>query len=269
MTASIRTTYTDGTSFQQVHAGGEWRRLVHIEPPRGTFVTLDRGEIPLIPESQWETVDWSHFVVGVKDQGQLGSCLPNAITGAYEDAMNMAGLTPRRLCAEQLYGQVAWPSDNGSTFEETLVKATTVGMVPEALVPAGRWDPRTWPAEWAEVAKKFKVKEIFDCPTAQHVCTAIQRGFQLPFGVSVTNAFEPDSAGVIHPYKIGQLNHGVRGVGMKKIDGDWYIDMVNSWNARWGVNGHAWFPVRSLPSRVPAWAIRVGVYPSDDPMWRK
>ena len=99
--------------------------------------------------------------------------------------------------------------------------------------------------------------------------SALQLGFFPLLGVSVTDAFEPDSQGIIHPYPLGGLNHGVCACGMKQINGKWYLLMPNSWGLKWGVNGIAWFPVECLPPQVPAWCVRAPTTPRNDPMFAR
>lgn len=261
--------------MEQVFAGGEWRKLFDCErktEPGSLFSTFDASKLsperyttPTIPESQWVDIDKSDCLVGIKDQDGIGSCLCNAVAGAMEDVAVAGGLAPIRLCAEQLYGQVAWPSDRGSDFEEDLKAVCQVGIAPESMVPAGQWNPSKWPGGWKTAAKKYRALKVFDCPTPQHVASAAQiRGIYVVLGVSVTAAFKPDSSGIIHPYRVGGVNHGVREVGMKKISGAWYFDMVNSWGTSWGVKGRAWFPYASLPKNCPVYAIAEVVTPSDE-----
>ena len=258
-----------------VHDGTTWRRLVKFQPKRGMFQAFDariaapdRATAPLLPEAQWVDVDKSRFLVGIKDQGQLGSCLTQAVTGSLEDLRAMIGLKRIRLCAEQLYGRVApYPRDQGSTFEECLSEITLHGSVPESVVPAGVWNPGKYPSGWEQIALSYRAMEIYDCPTGAHLASACQLGFTCVLGVSVNDAFKPDANGVIHPYQPGNPNHGVRECGMRKIGGLWYFDMVNSWGTRWGMNGRALFPVKSLCTDVQAWAIRSPISPADDAMF--
>lgn len=219
---------------------------------------------------QWVDVDKSEYLVGIKDQDGKGSCLCNAAVGAMEDTRYATGLKPIRYSAEQLYGQVAYPSDRGSDFEEDLQRLVKVGVTPESVVPAGQWNPNKWPSGWEQAAAKGKLLKVLDCPTPDHLGSAAQiPGVYCVLGVSVTSAFQPDSSGFIKPYRLGSINHGVREVGMKKLNGLWCFDMVNSWATSWGVKGRAWLPISCLPAKCPCWAVVEAVTPSDESMFSK
>lgn len=275
---TMRTVYDMyGSWNEEIYAGGEWRKLFRCdrrsEPGMGAFPVFrarlagaDRGDVQLIPESQWLEIDKSRFVVGIKDQDGIGECLCEAIAGIAECCRAVMGLKKVVLSGSNLYGQVT-QVDQGSDFEETLSAASSTGIAPESVVPEGAWKRGQWPSGWEQHAAKYRVLEVYDCPTREHIASAAQLGFHCLLGVSVTDGFEPDSNGIIRPYQIGQLNHGVYEAGMKRINGEWYLDLVNSWGTKWGRNGRAWFPMSCLPARVNAWAVRGMCIPPDESLF--
>jgi hypothetical protein len=274
---TMTTTFNEwGHPVDQIHAGGAFRKLPRYnrtsDPGRGLFKTfgaVERDDAKLIPESQWKEVDWSHFVVGIKDQDGLGACLCYAAAGILECTRAMAGLDPLPLNAMHLYGQLRYPNDNGSEFEEVLQLLSTSGVITESTLSDDpkNWNPQTWPGSWKKEANLYRPEEVFDLPTRQHIGSAIQLGYCVLLGVSVTDGFEPDKDGVIRPYRVGPLNHGVYACGMKKMLGEWYVDLVNSWSTKWGKEGRAWFPLSCLPPKLNSWCIRAPIIPSNDPMW--
>ncbi len=224
-----------------------------------------RTEIYIIPRAEWQPVDWSHLVPEILDQDGQGACNAFASIQALHVLRAAVGLPFVKLSPGNLYGRINGGYDRGSLLSDAIAELEQHGVCTAALVPELDWRPSRWPAAWKDDAKRFRILEAWDCPTFDHLASAIQLGFPVNLGVLVGNNFKPGTDGWIPDYRGGGGGHAMCGVGlMRHASGDWGIKVANSWGREWGANGFGIIPesyFRATPF-TDAWAVRGVVDPS-------
>lgn len=240
---------------------GCWPRTT---PPGEAYPVFgSRGPTRLIPRSEWREVDWSHFVDWVLDQGNTGACNAFAAVQCVHVLRRMAGLPPVRLSPGNLYGRINGGRDAGSTLVDSIRELEARGVCRAELVPELEWRPHRWPPEWQEDAKKFRVLEAWDCPSFNHMASAIQLGFPVNLGILIGNNFIPGSDGWIPPRSGAAGGHAMCGIGLLRKGSSWGIKVVNSWGSRWGIRGFAVIPESYFSNTIwtDGWTIRLAVDP--------
>lgn len=224
------------------------------------------GERPytvLIPRQQWRPIDMAPYVPEVLDQQRTNACNAFASVQCLHVLRNIAGFRYVKLSAGSLYGQINGGRDAGSYLSDAIQALDKTGVCDTATVPELEWHVRHWPPNWKENAKKYRVLEAWDCPTFDHIGSALQLGFLVNVGILVGNNFTPDGDGWVPDYRGGGGGHALCAVGMTYKQGKgWGVKIVNSWGANWGVNGYAIIPesyFRASPF-TDAWAVRGVVY---------
>jgi C1A family cysteine protease len=208
----------------------------------------------------------------VYDQGQLGSCTANAISGAIEFEQKKQGVKvfmPSRLFI--YYNERAMEgsinSDAGAQIRDGIKSVADLGACPET--------------EWPYDINKFANKPTPKCYTDATKCEAVgyQRldssnlnqlkgciasGFPFVFGFTVYDAFESQQVA-----KTGVLNmpgpkektvggHAVLAVGYD--DSAQRFTVRNSWGKDWGLKGYFTIPYTYLTTTDLAddfWTIRI------------
>jgi C1A family cysteine protease len=208
----------------------------------------------------------------VYDQGQLGSCTANAISGAIQFEQKKQGVTifgPSRLFIyyneRDMEGTVN--SDAGAQIRDGVKSVATLGVCPET--------------EWPYDINKFADKPMPECYTDATKCEAVgyQRldssnlnqlkgciasGFPFVFGFTVYDAFESQEVaktGVLNmpgPKEKVQGGHAVLAVGYD--DAAQRFTVRNSWGKDWGIKGYFTIPYSYLTTTDLAddfWTIRI------------
>jgi len=208
----------------------------------------------------------------VYDQGQLGSCTANAISGAIQFEQKKQGVKvfmPSRLFV--YYNERAMEgtvnSDAGAQIRDGVKSVANEGVCPEA--------------EWPYDINKFANKPTSKCFTDAAKCQAvgyqrldstnlnqlkgcISSGFPFVFGFTVYDAFEgPDVAktGVLNmPYPKEKVvgGHAVMAVGYD--DASQRFTVRNSWGKDSGMKGYFTIPYSYLTTTDLAddfWTIRI------------
>jgi C1A family cysteine protease len=208
----------------------------------------------------------------VYDQGQLGSCTANAISGAIQFEQKKQGVTvfvPSRLFIyyneRDMEGTVN--SDAGAQIRDGVKSVANLGVCPET--------------EWPYDINQFATKPTAQCYTDGTKCEAVgyQRldssnlnqlkgciasGFPFVFGFTVYDGFEsPEVAktGVLNmpgPKEKVQGGHAVLAVGYD--DSTQRFTVRNSWGKDWGIKGYFTIPYSYLTTTNLAddfWTIRI------------
>lgn len=220
----------------------------------------------LIPREQWQPVDLSHLVPQILDQDGQGACNAFASVQALMVLRAQAGLEHVELSAGNLYGRINGGRDQGSMLADAIRALEVEGVCTAATVPQLAWRPATWPSTWREEARRFRVLEAWDCPSFDHLASAIQFGFAVNLGVLVGSNFETDSDGWVPDRRGGGGGHAMCGVGLAKHprSGRWGIKVANSWGEGWGQGGFGILPESYFASSpwTDGWAVRGAVDPS-------
>jgi hypothetical protein len=175
------------------------------------------------------------------------------------------GLPYVKVSAGDLYHRISGGSDNGSTLEDGLHEATTVGIASVDVVPYLDWR-RNYPRA-AQDRPRFRVLEAFLCPTFDHCMSAVMMGFKLVSGVLWCENYDPDGDGWL-PLRPGKVagGHAVFGYKPSRRKGKYGIWHQNSWTERWGPKGgRCVFNEGMYDGPIGGWwAIRVVVTEADD-----
>jgi len=217
------------------------------------------GRIPVIPRSEWKACRWDHFILNVYDQKNTGMCNAFASIQAMHMLRQAAGYAHVELSAGNLYGRINGGRDAGSTLVDAIRELQTRGVCRAALVPHFDWQPYKWPPNWEDDARRYRVLEAWDCPTFEHIASAIQLGFGVNVGILIGPNFEPDRTGWV-PDRIGAAGgHAMCAVGLDRRGDTWGVMVVNSWGVDWGDEGFAIVPESYFRDTfwTDGWAIRV------------
>ena len=207
----------------------------------------------------------------VYDQGQLGSCTANAISGAIQfDRLKqkLADFIPSRLFIyyNERVIEHSVNSDSGAQIRDGIKSVAKQGDCPEP--------------EWPYVIGKFKTRPAAACYTAalKYKAVSYQRvtqslgelkgclaaGWPFVFGFTVYESFESATvakSGHAPLPKSGESvvgGHAVVGVGYDDAK-SWFI-VRNSWGAGWGMKGYFTLPYAYVADDNMAsdfWTIRV------------
>jgi C1A family cysteine protease len=208
----------------------------------------------------------------VYDQGQLGSCTANAISGAVQFEQKKQGVTvfmPSRLFVyyneRVMEGTVN--SDAGAQIRDGVKSVATLGVCPETEWPydINKFTDKPTPACYKDAAKCEAVGyQRLDSSDLNQLRGCIASGFPFVFGFTVYDAFEsPEVA------KTGVLNlpgpkekvvggHAVMAVGYD--DTAQRFTVRNSWGKDWGIKGYFTIPYTYLTASNLAddfWTIRI------------
>jgi len=241
-------------------------RLMH---PGAIYPVLgqdpNRPDVTVIPRNQWAEIDFSHLVPEILDQDGQGACNAFASVQTLHVLRNQAGLPYVKLSAGNLYGRINGGVDAGSLLSDAVRTLEKEGVCTADTVPELQWRRRSWPRGWEEEAKRFRILEAWDCPSFDHLATALLLGFPVNLGILVGNHFNPGSDGWVPDYRGGGGGHAMCGVGLlfHRERNAWGIKVANSWGKRWGRDGFGIVP-ESYFQRTPftdGWAVRGAVDP--------
>jgi C1A family cysteine protease len=209
------------------------------------------------------------FLGDVLDQGALGSCTANAISGALKLWMNKNNykwpFTPSRL---QIYYderelEGTTQSDSGAMIRDGFKVINTVGAAPEDSNIDWSWPYSSTDERWREKPpeKCYTDAALHKCLEYKRVAhdersvkQALLEGHALVIGIAVYQSFQSKEAsrtGVIPmPHLFEQMlgGHALFLHGYGNHD-DQHVDGRNSWGAEWGDGGDFHLPWKYLLDR--------------------
>ncbi len=225
-----------------------------------------------IPRDKWKQVTIERHVQRIMDQNGYGSCGAEAACQAVEVCRDFGGLPAMPLSAGVLYRFSGGGGDNGSSLEDNLRYLVSQGTTDETTVPHLEMNPRKWPSNWKENAKRYRVLEAFDCETFDDMASALQLGFPVVTAIDVGGNFDTAADGWVPAAGRGGGGHALCAVGLYRDEKHgWGLKLVNSWRADWGDKGFGIVP-ESYWSRngySDSWAVRVVVHPGEKTDWRR
>jgi C1A family cysteine protease len=208
----------------------------------------------------------------VYDQGQLGSCTANAISGAIQFEQKKQGTTvfaPSRLFIyyneRDMEGTIN--SDAGAQIRDGVKSVATLGVCPEAEWPydINKFADKPTPKSYADAKKCEAVGyQRLDSSNLNQLKGCIAAGFPFIFGFTVYDAFESQEVaktGVLNmpgPKEKVQGGHAVLAVGYD--DSTQRFSVRNSWGKDWGIKGYFTIPYIYLITTSLAddfWTIRI------------
>jgi C1A family cysteine protease len=225
------------------------------------------------PTKLTPSVDLREQCPPVYDQGQLGSCTANAISGAFEFEQMKQKLTPfmpSRLFI--YYNERAMEGtvhqDSGAQIRDGIKSVNTQGVCPESM----------WP--YNDTGIQFIQKPSDDCysTAAKNLVITYQRlsqnlnmmkgclasGYPFVFGFTVYDGFESEQ--VANTGMLKMPTRGEKQVGGHAIMAVGYEDSLNSfiirnsWGSGWGVKGYFYMPYTYATNSGLAddfWTIRI------------
>lgn len=216
------------------------------------------------------SVDMRNQCPPVYDQGQLGSCTANALSGAYEfdlKKQQKPDFMPSRLFIyyneRVLINTVN--SDSGAYIRDGIKTMNNQGVCPE----------RDWPYD----ITKFTVKPSANCYAEASKCQiksyqklvnslaqlkgCLAEGFPFVFGFTVYESFmtaQVAKTGIMPMPQQGEKTvggHAVCAVGYD--DSKQAFIIRNSWNTTWGIKGYFYMPYAYITSNLcnDFWTIRL------------
>jgi hypothetical protein len=197
----------------------------------------------------------------IKDQGQSNECNPFAICYAMEAIRRAEGAEDIELSPGYIYATIHQGFDNGSKLEDGLAFVQSTGTVPASVVAPLEFDRNRFHSG-VEQAPKFRVLELWLCPTFELMASAVNTGFPVVFGIPWGLADDLDGQGWIEDDPVGGLagGHAMCAFGTVKRGSRWGLLTVNSWTSGWGNSGWLVVPEGRFANEMfggAAWACRV------------
>lgn len=196
----------------------------------------------------------------VYNQGDLGSCTANAISGAYQfDMMKEEEkeiFTPSRLFIyyneREMEGNV--DEDAGAEIRDGIKSVNKQGIVNEEDWPYDTSKFTTKPPEqlYNDAKNHLAVKYHRVEQDLDHMKECLSRGFPFVFGFTVYESFESQevaNTGKMPMPKKGEEvlgGHAVMAVGYNDTTSEFIVR--NSWGEEWGDNGYFYIPYEFMTS---------------------
>lgn len=201
----------------------------------------------------------------VYDQGQIGSCTANAISGAFEFAQKKQGLTdfmPARLFVyyNERDMEHTVKEDSGAQIRDGIKSVATLGVCPETEWPYSdtlQALTKKPTASCYSDAKHHTVVEYHRISNTQAdqflklLKNCLSGGYPFVFGFVVYESFESATVAktgvmpmpdITKEKQIG--GHAVMAAGYD--DTKKAVLVRNSWGPKWGVGGYFWMPYQYI-----------------------
>ena len=207
-----------------------------------------------------ENIDLRNFLPEIYDQGNLGSCVSNALVAAFQFDQKKQKL-PEFLPSRQFiyYNQRVIEGninqDSGSSIRDGIKVLNRLGVCPEEDYPYNTEffteRPNEKAYEDAQKNKAIQYKKIR--PMINDVMLSLSAGIPVVFGFTVYESFEsPDveRTGIMPmPRKDEKIlgGHCVLAVGYDSNRK--FLLVRNSWGNTWGQKGYFWMPFSFINSR--------------------
>lgn len=224
-------------------------------------------KVPVMPRSEWRDIDRRKSLPFILDQKSHGSCVGFSAAGALMRARALSGQNLVTLSGAFVYSFINGGRDQGAMIGDAVSVLENNGVATDYLVPWDHIFPSRIDKRAYEVAKRFRAEAIYVANTFDEIMTAIQLGEYIPvFAVMVGNRFTSLDRDGICGFDNGPGNHAVHADGAKKIGSDWTIDMPNSWNLDFGVNGRGRLTERHIESvQQDCYVIKAAIDDPEDP----
>lgn len=251
-----------------VVVGGQKRYLTAKRTPAAkmrAFRAWD-ADWPVIPQSEWRDFTMADLALPrILDQDGRGACVGHGACGAFELAWRFNLRQHLEFCPWFIYGNINGGRDAGAFVGDSLTSMQKQGVSLWGTIPYSEYRSSRFPAKAYEEAKRFKPEMVYWTKTFEDIGSAAQRGHPVVFGCEIGNAFNPDSRGVIPAQRGGGGGHCMFVAGVRKIDGQWYLHIINSWGTSWGLNGTCYMPKSYFTDLSDAYAIATPALDPQDP----
>lgn len=209
----------------------------------GEFLPIlgDIETAPLVPRSKISDIDLSAHDPPAIDQNPQSSCTAASLCTAMKHARNVMGAKPVDLAWSTIYGPSNGGRDAGASIDTAVNHLMRVGICPTLIDGAPYIDPfdwrgyynGSWPDDWQDQAKGFRLLEAWDCPSWDHFLSAMHHGYTGTLGV-----FWPDGGG-----------HAIMPTGYDKTKRR--VRLLNTWSPAWGDRGYGWLDEDVCQRGVP------------------
>lgn len=219
----------------------------------------DLETAPLIPRHQMTDLDLSAHDAPTIDQNPQSSCTAAALTTAFRHARAVAGLPLVDLAWSTLYGPSNGGRDAGSPIDVAVNHLMRVGICPQRVDGRPYIDPfdwqgyyaGTWPADWQDQAKGYRLLECWDCPSWEHFLSAMHHGF----------------TGVLGVWWTARSGHAVTPTGYDKVKRR--VRIQNTWGPAWQDRGYGWIDESKCIQGIPyfgGFIVRAVSFANTDPL---
>ncbi|CAF1229595.1 unnamed protein product [Adineta ricciae] len=221
-------------------------------PKFGVTRTLSNKHLP-------RSVDLRQLMTPVESQGQLNSCVGNAVAGAYEFLM-MKNLKKHidmsRLFIYYVSRKKDTPSSNhlvdgGTTIRSAIAALTEYGCCKEQSLPYNpAYVNHQPPAHCYMEAKNYRISEAMNVQLDLNEMKAcLAEGFPFVFGLQIFNSFATAGSNggrvpIPEPYYESQaVQHGWHAMlAVGYSDPSQCFLVRNSWGEDWGDKGYCYIP---------------------------
>lgn len=244
----------------QSHFSYGWRPDV---PDQRDFFYKAIKPVIRLPKS----IDLRKNCSSVENQGELGSCTANALSGNIEFLDNKPDNTYQDVSRLFIYynERVLEDSvdyDSGATLRDGIKTLKKTGYCWEDTWPyVIRLFARKPPKKCYLEAKKHCIESYHRLTTIPEMLTCLAEGFPFVFGFSVYESFQSQNVartGVARmPKKDERMlgGHAVMAVGFNQKDKRFIVR--NSWGTQWGQKGYFTMPYKYLETlAADFWTIR-------------
>lgn len=204
----------------------------------------------------------------VKDQGEYGSCVFNAITTAMEAVMidedrpleilsRMFGYDDYRI-----KNDIPLTEDSGASIRDAVKLISKDGLCHESLYPytEQNWNDDGPPPAAYEEAKTHRIKSYYRLSALNDMLVCMASGFGFVCGISVYSGFEQSENGIVK--MPDRLEKYLGGHALWFYGYDRHAKVFhgqNSWGESWGNKGRFTIPFDYLTNQALAsdfWTIR-------------
>ena len=218
-----------------------------------------------------ESVDLRPICPPVQDQGQLGSCTANALTGAVEILEGIDKLPPTLMSRLFVYYnerviEKTVNQDSGAMIRDGIKTLNKQGCCPETDWPYNIAKFKSKPPTKAysdavahKITSYYRINSIDD----MRACLAL--GYPFVFGFTVYESFESAQTAVTGIVNMPQPGESVLGghavVCVGYDDATQRVIVRNSWGNVWGLKGYFLLPYAYISNKNLAddmWMIRRG-----------
>ncbi|MGH8357456.1 MAG: C1 family peptidase [Pseudomonas sp.] len=263
----IERDWTNGLDY--VHDGSGHNRYL------AAFPTQNRAAVGLrrfadfrqvVPRSAWKDESLRPLGTTRWDQNGHGSCVGHGSGKAFMYAWLQSGQTRQEFSPTFLYGLINRGRDQGAIVGDALVALQKTGIALMSQVPETMIYKSQFPSEALLTAQRFRIDpaQSFDCPSFDEIASAVLSNDPVSFGVEIGDAFEPDGQGIVPDQRRGGGGHCMCAMGLKQINGKWYLEVENSWGPRWGQDGFCYLPESYFQSG-DNWSLRAALDDPNDP----